>query len=95
MGGPRLLRIDRRCSLLPCPCRANLARWQRNLENEEFVWTLEDLKGIETSIFGSLLCAAFRCSDPTIRAYAQSQLANKHWDQQKEEEEQRRRRRMQ
>jgi hypothetical protein len=92
---PRVLRIERRCSMLPCPCRQNLARWQRNLENEEFVWTLEELHEIEASIFGSLLCAAFRCSDPTIRNYAQSQLENKHWNKQKEEEEVRRRRRMQ
>jgi len=85
----------KRCALLPCPCKENLARWQQALEDEEIVWSLEELKDIELSIFASLLCAAERCTDPTIRAYAQDQLTNKHWNKQKEEEAVRIRRRMQ
>jgi hypothetical protein len=76
--------LGKRCPFWPdCPCSVNLPRWQQNLEDEERVWSLEELRDVETFIYVMLTCAAVRCPDERIRVYAQTQLANPFWNRQR------------
>jgi len=86
--GKQIIDLGKRCSLWPdCACHENLVHWQQNLMDEEIVWSLEELRGIETLIFITLTCVAAYCPNKKIRLYAQCQLANRYWDRQRRGEE--------
>jgi hypothetical protein len=67
-----------------CGCRTFLLEWASRLSDEETVWSLEDIQGIDTMIFANLCCVACRCTDEDFREYARSQLRDEHWDAQKQ-----------
>jgi hypothetical protein len=65
------------CLLWPnCACRHNIVHWQDALEDQDRIFTLEQLEAAETVIFYSCACAAEHCPDPEIQLYAARQYAN-------------------
>jgi len=65
------------CLLWPkCGCFQTITNWQRLLEDEDEVFTLEELEAGETVIYFSVACAAAHCPEQETREYAQRQFAN-------------------
>ena len=69
-----------------CSCRTFLMEWANRLSDEETVWSLEDLDGIDDMVFANLCCVVCRCTDREFRDFARSQLQDAHWDRQRERE---------
>jgi hypothetical protein len=61
-----------------------LAQWKKNIvDDEETIWSLEQLDWAETAIFITLACMERHCPDPSMRAYAKGQLQDQFWNRQK------------
>jgi hypothetical protein len=67
-----------------CGCRSFLMEWASRLSDDETVWSLEDIVGINEMIFANLCCVACRCTDEEFRGYAKEQLNDPHWNRQKQ-----------
>jgi hypothetical protein len=68
---------SRDCLLWPdCGCFNNLAHWQEALQDEDRIFSLEQLEYAEELLFYTCACVAAHCPDPKIKAYGARQWAN-------------------
>ena len=77
MAWEQQLLESKTCLLWPyCACHDNIVKWQQALEDDDRIFTAEELSWAEDIIYVSVACAATHCPDRKIKRYCIEQLAN-------------------
>jgi hypothetical protein len=80
----RFVPVEKTCSLWPhCGCRDHLVTFDRLLDDEQRIWEPEELSGLETVLYFTLLCVSSHCPDKRHRRAAEIELMKPYWDNQR------------